>query len=108
MTKTKCSGCNKSIVNDLDGVEEIYYVQNPKWNSLVELCEVCYNEWSDVPKGFKLEVNPSTGGLWYRPLSKKEKSAVRIDKLFDPGFMIGWWIKGSIIVLTILALAQFF
>jgi hypothetical protein len=61
-----------------------------------------------IQKGFKLEVNKSNGGLWYRPLSKKEKSAVRLDKLNDPGFLIVWWVKGSIIVIIILAIAQFF
>jgi len=108
-----CAGCDKKIEDPGSGQslndesKRMYSVHAPDHRSSVELCEVCYNEWSDVPKGFKLEVNPSTGGLWYRPLSKKEKSAVRADKLYDPEFMIGWWIKGSIIVLIILAIAQF-
>ena len=109
---TKCDGCKAKVTDAQfppDGYEDIYYIDDPSHRGpSVSLCEVCFNEWSDVPKGFKLEINKSNGGLWYRPLSKKEKSAVRTDKLFDSGFMIGWWIKGSIIVLTILAIAQFF
>ena len=109
---TKCEGCGKKITDEYyaydDRYEEMYLVDKSIFNEYsVKLCEACYNQWSDVPKGFKLEVNPSAGGLWYRPLSKKDKSAVRSDKLNDPGFLIGWWVKGSIIVIIILAIAQF-
>ena len=124
---TKCEGCSKKITEEFehigfllgegegetlfvdDSYEEMYVAapaDRLSWPG-VNLCKACYDEWSDVPKGFKLEVNPSTGGLWYRPLSKKDKSEIREDKLTDPGFMIGWWVKGSIIVLIILAIAQF-
>ena len=108
-----CAGCDKKIEDPGSGQslndesKRMYSVQAPDNRSSVELCKVCYNEWSDVPQGFKLEVNPSTGGLWYRPLSKREKSAVRADKLYDPEFMIGWFIKGAIIVIIILVIAQF-
>jgi hypothetical protein len=108
-----CAGCNKKIEDPgsaqslNDESKRMYSVQSPDYRSSVELCEVCYNEWSDVPKGFKLEVNKSNGGLWYRPLSKKEKSAVRADKLIDPEFMLGWWIKGCSILILIAVIYQF-
>ena len=123
---TKCDGCNTKITDEVthqgyllgegeeqtlfvdDSYEEMYIVTPDRlYRGSVKLCKACYNEWSDVPKGFKLEVNKSTGGLWYRPLSKKDESEIREDKLLDPGFMIGWWVKGSIIVIIILAIAQF-
>ena len=113
-TYANCAGCNKKIEDPgsaqslNDESKRMYSVTAPDSRSHVDLCGVCYNEWSDVPKGYKLEVNKSNGGLWYRPLSKKEKSAVRADKLIDPEFMLGWYIKGSIIILIILVIAQFF
>ena len=124
---TKCDGCDTKITDEVthqgyllgegeeqtlfedDSYEEMY-VATPAdrlYGPGVNLCKACYDEWSDVPKGFKLEVNKSTGGLWYRPLSKKDKSEIREDKLNDPGLLITWWFKGSIIVLIILAIAQF-
>ena len=107
-----CDGCNKELENvrsgqSLDDESKRMYHVGRSTEPLVALCKKCYDEWSDVPKGFKLEVNPSSGGLWYRPLNQKEKREVMSDNLYDPKFMIGWWIKGSIIVLIILAIAQF-
>jgi len=110
---SKCDGCKTEISDSVfekygdDESKRIHYVDNPISPSVILLCQACHKEWSDVPKGFRLEVNPSTGGLWYRPLNQKEKSAIRSDKVNDPGFLIGWWVKGSIIVLIILAIAQF-
>ena len=112
-TFANCPGCDNEIIDPpsaqtCDESKRMFHVDAPGggWGS-VGLCETCYNEWSDVPKGFKLEVNKSNGGLWYRPLSKKEKSAVRADKLYDPAFMIGWWIKGCGIVILIAVIYQF-
>jgi len=109
----KCAGCAKKITDDYygydDRYEKMHYVHRHILNlDDIKLCEACYNEWSDIPKGFKLEVNPSTGGLWNRPLSKKEKSAIRADKLIDPEFLIGWWIKGCGILILIAVIYQFF
>ena len=110
--KGKCAGCNKEIEDirsgqSLDDESKRAHFVDDSRRGAVALCEACHKEWSDVPKGFRLEVNPSTGGLWYRPLNQKEKREVMSDNLYDPKFMIGWWIKGSIIVLIILAIAQF-
>jgi len=122
---TKCDGCSKKITDEFehigfllgegegeilfvdDSYEKMHNVEDGLYRGSVALCEACHKEWSDVPKGFRLEVNPSTGGLWYRPLNQKEKREVMSDKLNDPGLLITWWFKGSIIVIIILAIAQF-
>ena len=109
---SKCDGCKTEISDSVfekygdDESKRIHYVDNPNYG-VVLLCQACHKEWSDVPKGFRLEVNPSTGGLWYRPLNQKEKREVMSDKLNDPGLLITWWFKGSIIVIIILVIAQF-
>jgi len=109
-----CAGCNKKIEDPGSGQslndesKRMYSVTAPDSRSHVDLCEICYNEWSDVPKGYKLEVNKSNGGLWYRPLSKKEKSSVREDKLLNPDYTVGGIIIVFIIVAIILPIAQSF
>jgi hypothetical protein len=108
--KTKCAGCNKKIESGLeldDESKRMHYVDDILHREGVELCESCYQEWSDIPKGFRLEVNPSTGGLWYRPLTKKEKRVVIRDNLYNPEFMLGWYLKGAMIVIIIAVIAQF-
>ena len=91
-TFAKCEGCEKEIIdppsaNSCDESKRMYYVIAPDSRSHVELCEVCYNEWSDVPKGYKLEVNKSNGGLWYRPLSKRDKKNIKEDTFFERWMM---------------------
>jgi len=109
---SKCDGCKTEISDSVfekygdDESKRIHYVDNPNYG-VVLLCQACHKEWSDVPKGFRLEVNKSTGGLWYRPLSKKDKSEIREAKFTHPKFFIGWWIKGWIIVTIIFVIAQF-
>ena len=87
---SECDGCKVKVTDAHflpDGYEPIHYIDDPSHRFTVKLCEACFNEWSDVPKGFKLEINSSTGGLWYRPLSKTDKKNIKEDTFFERWMM---------------------